>query len=593
MTLTLVLSGAGGARRVEAWEVFATAALRDEARGGTNRWIKSLRLVPYDGRPMRDRFTYRGDSLWWFTELYLQKMRRLETAVIAVRTLDAMLARHAPARVVLDGADPTTAVAALAWGAARGVAIETPGARQLSPWPERRQGAAIGWEAVAARLRRRPRLGQAGVAAFVHTAFVRGGDVYIGRVLDAVAARGGPDTMRLVGVGPQRSWASRRARGAGAAGGAAITPIEAYSSIRALGDSRALWHRRHHLAAGIVDGAAIREAARVDGVDLWAVLEADLRGAALVQWPWSARAMDEAGAALDALTPHTAVTYAEAGGVGRALVLEARRRGIRSIGLQHGFIYRHWLNYRHEPDEWDVRGDDRGVPAPELTLAFDGYTAGHLTTAGRFPPARVCVTGSPGRDDLVGRLRAVTPAVREAARTAAGVSAAAGRLAVLTAKFSEIRDDLPALVDAMRTMTDVHLAIKAHPAETTGVYMPIVSGIPNITVLGAEADLAALLAAADVIVTKNSTVAVDGLVLGIPALVIGLPNNLSPLVDAGVMAGAGTGDAITAALRRVLYDQETRHRLRAAADDFVAAQDLRARGTAADDAAAIILKASH
>ena len=34
----------------------------------------------------------------------------------------------------------------------------------------------------------------------------------------------------------------------------------------------------------------------------------------------------------------------------------------------------------------------------------------------------------------------------------------------------------------------------------------------------------------------NSTVAIDGLVLGVPALVIGLPNNLSPFVEAGAMA---------------------------------------------------------
>ena len=64
--------------------------------------------------------------------------------------------------------------------------------------------------------------------------------------------------------------------------------------------------------------------------------------------------MDEAAAALDALQPRAAVTYAEAGGWGRALVLECRRRNIPTAGLQHGFIYRHWLNYLHEPDEMDA-----------------------------------------------------------------------------------------------------------------------------------------------------------------------------------------------------------------------------------------------
>jgi hypothetical protein len=73
--------------------------------------------------------------------------------------------------------------------------------------------------------------------------------------------------------------------------------------------------------------------------------------------------MDEAGAALDILQPTVVLTYAEAGGWGRALMLEARRRNIPSVGLQHGFIYRTWLNYLHEPDEMQPgAAGDAGFP---------------------------------------------------------------------------------------------------------------------------------------------------------------------------------------------------------------------------------------
>ena len=67
-----------------------------------------------------------------------------------------------------------------------------------------------------------------------------------------------------------------------------------------------------------------------------------------------------------------------------------------------------------------------------------------------------------------------------------------------------------------------------------------------------------LLAAARAIVTVNSTVAIDGMALGVPTLVIGLPNNLSPFVDRGMMLGAATDAEIRAALGRLLYDQEFR-----------------------------------
>ena len=49
-------------------------------------------------------------------------------------------------------------------------------------------------------------------------------------------------------------------------------------------------------------------------------------------------------------------------------------------------------------------------------------------------------------------------------------------------------------------------------------------------------DLGRLLTAADALVTMNSTVAIDALALRLPVLVVGLPNNLSPFVQAGAMA---------------------------------------------------------
>ena len=73
---------AGGASMTIDLASALTPALRDRARAETNQWIKSLRQAPYGGRSMRERFAYRDDSLWWFTELYLQKMRRLDTAMV-------------------------------------------------------------------------------------------------------------------------------------------------------------------------------------------------------------------------------------------------------------------------------------------------------------------------------------------------------------------------------------------------------------------------------------------------------------------------------------------------------------------------------
>jgi hypothetical protein len=322
----------------------------------------------------------------------------------------------------------------------------------------------------------------------------------------------------------------------------------------------------------------------VRGCDLWPILKHELTGAALVQWPWSARTMDEAGAAIDVLEPAVVVTYAEAGGWGRALMVEARRRGVASAGIQHGFIYRHWLNYLHEADEM---APSPAFPRPDVTLLYDRYAAEHLTTAGSFPASSLRVTGSARLEALAARLAGLR-GQRDALRARHGVPAD-GALAVLTSKHSEIRAELPALLDAVEQVPGLRLVVKPHPAETPAVYEAAVAGRSRTSVAPAAADLAELLAAADVIVSMNSTVAIDGLVLGIPALVVGLPNNLSPFVEAGVMAGATGPEAIGQALRAVLYDRQVRHSLAERGRVFAERYDLAPRPGAAARAAHEIL----
>ena len=350
MSTTVICVTAGGRELRTDLASLLTPALREKARVDANAWIKRLRLVPYDGRTMRERFTYRDESLWWFTELYLHKMRRLDAAVAATLALEAARDQHTPARLIIESADCVVRRTASAFGQARGIAVEVRGGSN-EPRGRERASYLIGLTARLSRLRpgrrvlaKRPR-----VAAFVHTAFWREAaeedgpeqESYIGPVLGALSRRLGPGDLSYVGVGPRHNFRARRwwdpvtpADGARPL----ITPIERLSRRADLRESLALWGARHDLARAIASGDAIREAASFSGLDLWPVVRPELEGVALLQWPWSARAMDEAAAALDALSPGVIVTYAEAGGWGRALVLEARRRGVPSVGLQHGFI---------------------------------------------------------------------------------------------------------------------------------------------------------------------------------------------------------------------------------------------------------------
>jgi hypothetical protein len=409
-------------------------------------------------------------------------------------------------------------------------------------------------------------------------------------LLHALAERAGAENILCVGVGPRRTFRARRWWDPLTASGPPILPIERLAPRDALRSALAFWRLRDAYSRDIVSGEHIRAAGFYGAWDFWDVLRPELEDVARIQWPWSVRAMDEAAAALDTLEPGVVVTYAEAGGGGRALVLEARRRRIPSVGAQHGFIYRHWLNYRHEPDEMQAAGLERGFPRPDLTLLFDGYAADSLRSAGSFPAEALEVCGSPRLDELAARV-AEAAGSRDATRARLAVGAG-GKLVVLAAKFSEVREQLGALFDATATLAGVTLVVKPHPADRDGDYSRVAAGRNGVRIAGRDTDLGLLLAAADAVVTMNSTVALDAMVLGVPSLVVGLPNNLTPFVDAGVMAGADAASAGTA-LETLLYDRQAREDWRQRAEAFAARHEMRADGRAAARAADAVLRISR
>ena len=146
------------------------------------------------------------------------------------------------------------------------------------------------------------------------------------------------------------------------------------------------------------------------------------------------------------------LTYAEAGGWGRALVLEARRRGVPSVGLQHGFIYRHWLNYRHEPDEMAPRRRrPRLSRVPTARCSSIATPREHLETAGHFPPATSVVTGNRAARRARARgSRAARRRSRRDSRATLGVEPTTSRWSCWPRNSREIRDELPALVGRRR-----------------------------------------------------------------------------------------------------------------------------------------------
>jgi hypothetical protein len=604
MDTNLEIDNRTGRQRVRLAD-YLDARAEEDAASDAYTWIKALRHAKVDGRSFRERFTYRGDSLWWFAELYLHKERAILTLCRAIRAAEVLIECERPRAIRFVKADRVVRTAVHGTAARAGITCRGPSessaALRLAAMDTR--SAALAVAAMASPGRPRPGSAHpaAPVAAFVHRAFWKPGgpedgsaEAYIGPVLRAIEERLPDGAIDYIGIGPSTNFRVRRWWKPAPKTGRGVVPVEQLVPSSAMRGSWDLWGSRHDIRRALETSDDVRAAAVMRGCDCWPIVREAVAGIALLQFPWSARAMDEASAALDAVRPGVVITYAEAGGWGRALALEARRRAIPMVGLQHGFIYRHWLNYRHEPDEMRPPFDgssDAGFPLPTLTLVFDEYAAEHLVRAGRFPREALAVTGSPRLDAMVAEANRLSRDDIDRARREAGAEAGQP-LVLIVSKFSEIRPHLPALLDALRSLEQVRGAIKTHPAETPALYEAAAAAAHNLRILPSAAPLAPLLRGAAVVVTVNSTVAIDSLVLGVPALSIGLPNNLSPFVDAGAMAGAASDDDIGPALRRVLYDQGFREQLGTTAAATAARYRIAPDGGAAMRSATAILALS-
>ncbi len=577
----------------------------ETAEVSANRWIKRLRHARIDDQTFRDRFTHRGDSLWWFAELYLHKMRVVSRVHRAILALEHLASSDRAATWYVDGSDHVVGHLAHLVARRHGIACEGPHDRRpVSRGAGRASLKALFHTATAAADRLRPVVpprpgAPVAVAAFVHSAFVRqhaGEEAYVGPVIAEIARRVPASSIRLVGLGPRtnfrvRGWRDRASEFLTPKAPLAAVPVANFAPWRALEPSRAYWRNRARVLAALEASHDLRDASVIGGYNVWRVVVEELRGIAELQFPWSARAMDEAGAALDTLRPSVAVTYAEAGGWGRALMLEARRRGIATVALQHGFIYRHWLNYLHEPDEMAPSPGhpaDAGFPRPSRTLLFDEFTREHLESLGHFPSDALAVTGSVRLDAIAAAARAMDAPARDALRARLGAGPETP-IALVAAKFAQLGPAFTALVEAARAMPDMRLVVKPHPAEGPDPYIAASAGAANVVVAPLEAGLGPLTSVASVLVTVNSTAAIEAMTLGVPALVVGLPNNLSPFVEAGAMAGADKDAGIAPALRALLYDREMRQRLGAAQTTFMRRYRIEADGGAAGRAADLIL----
>ncbi len=144
----------GGERKTVDLRDYLDPVAAEEAASSANAWIKALRHADVNGKPLRDRFTYRGDSLWWFAELYLHKQGVIADVFETAFALDALAGRENPAHVRAADADAVLRHLLPQAADRHGFqwTIDTPAAPARATWRTNLRAHAYTWSALASRL---------------------------------------------------------------------------------------------------------------------------------------------------------------------------------------------------------------------------------------------------------------------------------------------------------------------------------------------------------------------------------------------------------------------------------------------------------
>lgn len=295
---------------------------------------------------------------------------------------------------------------------------------------------------------------------------------------------------------------------------------------------------------GMTAGQQAALAARLD-----VVLARDAR-------PWVLRAT-ASHRALDGFQPKLVVGFHTYGPVMAPTVIAARRRAIPRLCLQHGVIGPRYLALPCLP--YDEK------------LVFGRYAQGIMTAA--CPELPVTVTGHALYD--VGE-KPVQPrpevlALREGVRA----------LVVLCTQFNEpeyYRPDHWWMQEVAETCQrlGVRLAIKLHPSDTprnVRLYQQVLREGDDLVQLVRHGTLPLneLLAACDLMITRDSTVVFEANLLHKPALTVNLSewDEELPYAATGGALGVSSFDEIAPAIEAALFDPQTRQRLAESREEFL------------------------
>ena len=269
--------------------------------------------------------------------------------------------------------------------------------------------------------------------------------------------------------------------------------------------------------------------------------------------------------AISMLNPKIVLTSCEYCKMGRAAMAIGNEDDLQTVALQHGIITPiHWgyIFGKSEKISWSDAVNCR--PLPRYTLLYGPDYVEILTKNSIYPEESLVITGQPRYDYLYDMVRSMDKDkfLKE--------KKLKHPLIVWISQFgypqSENRMNIDCFMHLIESIP-VNLFIKPHPSETDlSIYQPLL--LHKNVVLSKDINLYKLLNVCDLIITKNSTTAMEAAALNKPIIVLNLSGEPDAVdyVQEGIALGVYNKEELIPTVKRLLEDDSILCRRR---DEYV------------------------
>jgi hypothetical protein len=283
-----------------------------------------------------------------------------------------------------------------------------------------------------------------------------------------------------------------------------------------------------------------------------------------VTFPFVVRWIELAERMLYKEKPDVVLIVNEYGVFERALLVAAKRLGIRTLAIQHGNIHPYHRGYMYAKEEIgpDASGRSPYCPIAERTAVYGPYHRDLLTKCSAYPENSVVVTGQP-RYDRLSHLDKIYS--RRDFLTRHGISS--DHKVVLWATECEALSmeeniaNFRAVFGTIAALKDTTLIVKEHPGEReiyTRIIKSYLKGCGGRALLTSPtSDVYEQLFACDLLIARYSTTVIEAVALEKPVIVLNLtgePGESMDYVGEGVALGAYREEDLGPAIEKLLKD---------------------------------------